>query len=136
MLLAKWTTPQSDLADRIARSGWSPTWQRPVFDALFQSPDRMLDAEVHETPEALTLSIDLPGHDPKNVDVKIEGDVLTVKSQRSLRSGAREEYARSFVVPDTVDATKAEARCEHGVLTVVLPRREEARPRSITVKVS
>lgn len=139
-MLAKWNPLDVSLNDgRIARSAW----QVPVFDELFREADQLfsrpwptMSGSVHETDDATTLSIDLPGHDPKNVDLKIEGDVLTVKSQRTLRSGAREEYARSFVIPTTVDTGKVEAKCEHGVLTVTLPRREEAKPRSITVKVS
>jgi len=59
------------------------------------------------------------------------GEGVTVRRQeRGFGS-----FARSFVLPDTVDASRVEAKYEHGVLTLTLPRREEARPRVIEVKV-
>ena len=89
--------------------------------------------------------MDLPGYDPKSLDVQIEGDVLTLRAERPEPSTkgtwlSRERLsgriARSFVLPHTIDGSKCQARCEHGVLTVTLPKREEAKPRSIAVTVS
>ena len=71
--------------------------------------------------------------------------MLTVRAQRSAPQPGKGDWlrqerlhgqvARSFVLPGTVDASKCEARCEQGVLTLTLPKREEAKPRSITVTV-
>ncbi|HYO54274.1 Hsp20/alpha crystallin family protein, partial [Archangium sp.] len=87
-----------------------------------------------------------PGHDPKSIEVKVENDTLTLKSERKVersdKDGARRlersfgVYARSFVLPRTVDASRVEARYENGVLTLTVPRREEARPRVVEVKVN
>lgn len=104
-------------------------------------------ADIHETAEGITLRVDLPGHDPKAIEVKVENDTLTLKSERKVerpdsKDGARRlergfgVYARSFVLPRTVDASRVEARYENGVLTLTLPRREEARPRMVEVKVN
>ena len=103
-------------------------------------------ADIYETAEGITLQVDLPGHDPKSIEVKVENDTLTLKSERKVerseKDGARRlergfgVYARSFVLPRTVDASKVEARYENGVLTLTLPRREEARPRVVEVKVN
>jgi HSP20 family protein len=102
-------------------------------------------ADIYETPDALVLKIDLPGHDPKSIDLQVENDLLTLRSRRAeslpekatwvRRERFQGEEARTFVLPSTVDATQCDARYEHGVLTLSLPRKEEAKPRSIQVKV-
>jgi HSP20 family protein len=103
-------------------------------------------ADVAETEAAFEVVLDLPGQDPKAIDLQVEKDVLTVKADRKFqepgegRTVHRSERAfgtffRSFTLPRSVDATRVEARYEHGVLTVVLPKREEARARSIAVQV-
>ncbi|MDC0713419.1 Hsp20/alpha crystallin family protein [Stigmatella sp. ncwal1] len=102
-------------------------------------------ADIFETQAGLTLQVDLPGHDPKTIEVKVEQGVLTFRSERKAEPNAKENarrlergfgvYTRSFTLPDTVDATKVEARYEQGVLTLTLPRKEESKPRVIEVKV-
>ncbi len=103
-------------------------------------------ADIYETAEGITLQVDLPGHDPKSIEVKVENDILTFKSERKAdqpqKEGAKRlersfgVYARSFVLPRTVDASRVEARYDNGVLTVTLPRREETKPRVVAVKVN
>ena len=129
-----------------------PVTQVPVFDELFREADRVFDgslaypaADIYETADGLVLTLDVPGCDPKALDIQVEGDVLTVQAQRQAgpvsrgtwlrQERALERIARSFVLPNTVDASKCEATCAHGVLTLSLPKREEAKPRSISVKV-
>jgi HSP20 family protein len=121
------------------------------FDQLFRelSPrqrELVPPADIYETAEGITLHVDLPGHDPKSIEVKVENDTLSLKSERKVersdKEGARRlersfgVYARSFVLPRTVDASRVEARYDNGVLTLTLPRREEARPRVVEVKVN
>lgn len=104
-------------------------------------------ADVVETADAITVRMDLPGHEAKDIHVKVENDVLTVRSERKSEKQEKGEtshrsersyglYARSFVLPATVDAQKAEARYENGVLSVTLPKREDAKPRAIAVRVN
>lgn len=130
-----------------------------LFDELFREADRAFEsaftapttahglpaADVWETEAELTLRVDLPGHDPKNIDVQVEGDVLTVRSQRDegqpkarwlRQERAQGQFARSFVLPSSVDGSRCDASFQHGVLTLSLPKREESKPRSITVKVN
>lgn len=158
-MLSKW----NPLNIGIARS---PSLM-PSFNDLFRQADTLLesaliadrvlpagaalpgltpDAEVVEAADEIRVTVDLPGHDPSGLDVKLEGDILTVRSERKqeLPQGRHTHllaergygiFARSFVLPSTVDAARCEARLENGVLTVILPKREEARPRSIEVKV-
>ena len=134
----------------------------PMFDELFRGSffnDFVLPrgngkgpatfappADIVETQNAIEVKVDLPGHDPKTVQVNLENGVLTIQSERKQERRGEQDgvlraersfgaFARSFELPDTVDPQKVEARFEHGVLTVTLPKREETKPRSISVKV-
>ncbi len=101
--------------------------------------------DIYETESGVTLQVDLPGHDPKTIEVKVEKGVLTLRSERKADVNAKEGarrlergfgvYTRSFKLPNTVDTSNVGARYENGVLTLTLPRKEEAKPRVIEVKV-
>jgi HSP20 family protein len=101
--------------------------------------------DIYETESGVTLQVDLPGHDPKAIEVKVEKGVLTLRSERKADANAKESarrlergfgvYTRSFKLPDTVDTQHVEARYENGVLTLTMPRKEESKPRVIEVKV-
>ena len=104
-------------------------------------------ADIRETDAGLTLQLDMPGHDPRAIQVKVEDQVLTVRSERKGEERTEKEgylraerqfgvYERSFRLPPTVDTGRVDAKYEHGVLTLTLPRREETRARTIEVKVS
>lgn len=126
------------------------------FDELFRDlgpaaqPDTaraMVPAtDIVETEKAIELKLDLPGVDPQAIEVKLDGNVLTLSAER--KQEAREEkngwvrqerrwgtFGRSFVLPETVEGTTPEAAYKHGVLTVTLPKKELAQPRSFKVKV-
>jgi HSP20 family protein len=101
-------------------------------------------ADVAETEAAFKVVLDLPGLDPKAIQIRVEDDVLTVQAERKLVEPAKDETVhrsersagvsfRSFTLPASVDAAKVEASYENGVLSVVLPKREEARARTIPV---
>jgi HSP20 family protein len=125
-----------------------------ALGALSGELDRMLSpgrpgitpaADVVETDAAFRVSLDLPGHDPKGIDIQVEDDTLTIRSERRFQVPPdgevvhRSERAygaatRAFVLPKTVDASKVEASYDAGVLTVTLPKREDSRPRTIPVR--
>jgi HSP20 family protein len=118
--------------DRIARTGESVGWT-PACD-------------VYEDEEGVTLRFDLAGVDPKDVDVRFENGVLTVRGERKLEREDRKDhyhrverpygtFSRSFTLPGTVDADRIRAETRNGVLAVSLPTRAEAKPRAIQVKV-
>jgi HSP20 family protein len=102
-------------------------------------------ADVLETETGFKVVLDLPGLDPKALAIQVENDVLSVQAERSQPANGdatlhRSERAfgtfqRSFSLPKSVDASRVSARYEHGVLTVELPKREEAKPRTIQVSV-
>lgn len=142
-MLSRWE-PFRDLArmqdemnrlfdDRLARTGESVGWT-PACD-------------IFEDEEGVTLKFELAGVEPKDVDVRFENGVLTLRGERKLeREDKRENYhriersygtfTRSFSLPGSVDAEKIRADAKNGVLQVFLPKRAEAKPRAIQVKVT
>lgn len=106
-----------------------------------------LAADVSETADEILVRMDLPGFDPKDIQVTLEGDTLSVAATRQTESRREGEallrserthgtVRRSFRLPAEVDAGRVEARHENGVLRLTLPKREDAKPRAITVKVT
>jgi HSP20 family protein len=103
--------------------------------------------DIYEDEEGVTLRFELAGVEPKDVDIRFENGVLTLRGERKLeREDRRENYhrvelsygtfTRSFSLPASVDAEKIKAEAKNGVLVVTLPKKAEAKPRSIQVKVS
>lgn len=103
-------------------------------------------ADILETEKAVELHLDMPGVNPEAIDVKLEGNELTITAERrwekkvEQKGFVRQErrwgtFTRAFTLPDTLDGTRPEATYRHGVLTVVLPKKEEVQPRSFKVKV-
>ena len=108
-------------------------WVPPVD--IYQSGD-------HE----LVLKAELPDMAREDIDITVENSVLTIKGQKRLGEVKEEQFhhierrygafSRSFSLPPTVDSGKVAAEYKNGVLTVRLPLREEAKPRSIKVEVA
>ncbi len=103
--------------------------------------------DIYEDEEGVTLRFDLSGVEPKDVDVRFENGVLTLKGERKLEQEDKREnyhriersygtFTRSFSLPGTVDAERIHAEARNGVLSIRVPKLTEARPRSIQVKVS
>lgn len=103
--------------------------------------------DIYEDEEAVTVRFELAGVDPKDVDVRFENGVLTLRGERKLeKEDKRDHYhrielgygtfTRSFSLPATIDPTNIRAEAKNGMLSVILPKRAEAKPRSIQVKVT
>lgn len=103
--------------------------------------------DVHEDDVAITLRAELPGLAKENVELTIDNGRLTVKGEKKLEKEESEgdyrriesrygSFYRSFLLPETVDADKIEAKIDNGVLNVTLPKSEEATPKRIEVSVS
>lgn len=101
--------------------------------------------EVKETKDAFVFKADLPGLEEKDLDVSVTGNRITVSGQRQVERTDESDawyttersygaFSRSFTLPDGGDLDHAEAELKHGVLTLVVPKRAEARPRRLSLK--
>jgi HSP20 family protein len=124
---------------------------RDFFDAPFVkengTPRFSPRVDVYEEKDALVLAAELPGLKAEDVKVDVEKNVLTLSGERKLEKQEEKDgyrvlerqfgsFARSFVLPETVDGEKIEAALADGVLKVRIPKRPQAQPRKITVKAS
>ncbi|HZV02693.1 MAG TPA: Hsp20/alpha crystallin family protein [Planctomycetota bacterium] len=114
----------------------------PFFSLLDEGAQGYLPAlDVHETDDRYELRLDVPGVAKEDLKVRYENDALTVEGDRkSFHSGpGRGErwvgrFERTLSLPDGIDAEHIEANLENGVLTIVLPKAEAAKPRQITIQ--
>ncbi|MEW6441947.1 MAG: Hsp20/alpha crystallin family protein [bacterium] len=120
---------------------------RPVMRGETRTASWVPTVDIHEDQDGVNLSADLPGMTQKDVKVNIDNGILTLSGERKLeRENKKESYhrlerfygsfSRSFSLPNTVNTEKVDARMEHGVLKIHLPKREEAKPKQIEIKVS
>ena len=101
-------------------------------------------ADIYETQNALSVILEMPGVEKNNVEIRIEDDVLNVKGQLDLSKYQGllplyteynvGHYARSFQLSSKIDQNKIAAELKDGILTLKLPKAEEAKPRTIQVK--
>jgi HSP20 family protein len=120
----------------VRPESWLTVWERGTMG---------LPIDLYETDEAVVVKATVPGIKPEDLDITVEDGTLTIKGEskgeekveqgryhyQERRYGA---FARSVSLPVAVNTDKAEASFEHGVLTLTLPKAEEARPKSIKVK--
>ncbi len=103
--------------------------------------------DIREEDNRFVLEADIPGIEPEDIEITMEDGVLTLKGQRMIRArddanGYRRiervsgSFYRRFTLPDTADSEAIEARFNHGVLEVSIPKLPKVQPRRIDVKVS
>jgi HSP20 family protein len=103
--------------------------------------------DIYETPNELVLKADLPDVSEKDIDVRVENNLLTIRGERKFEKSVSEEnflrvertygsFSRSFSLPNTVNPETIGAEYKNGVLTVTLPKREESKPRQVKVTVN
>jgi HSP20 family protein len=102
--------------------------------------------DIYEDEHSITLKMEVPGIDPKDVDVRVEDNTLTIRGERKFEKEEKEEnfhrierrygsFLRSFTLPNTVDTDNVSADYENGLLKIRLTKREEAKPKQIKVNV-
>jgi HSP20 family protein len=100
--------------------------------------------DIFETDEALTMLLEMPGVDRENIEISVENGVLTVEGKISFSKydGLQPVYSeynigpfrRTFRISSRIDQDKIRAEMQGGVITLVLPKAEQAKPRRIAVK--
>jgi len=102
--------------------------------------------DIYETDNALILKADLPGIDPKDVDIRIENGVLYLKGERKFEKEEKKEnyhriersygaFTRSFALPNSIDADHVKADYKDGQLILTMPKRDEAKPKAVKINV-
>ena len=102
------------------------------------------NVDIFETDPDLVLKAELPGVDPKNVDLSLEKNVLTLKGERHFENEDEKDnyhriersygsFTRSFTLPAIIEEAKIRADYKDGVLTVSLPKKETVKPRQIKI---
>jgi HSP20 family protein len=102
--------------------------------------------DVYEDQNGITLKLEVPGVDEKDLNIQVEDNVLTIQGERKFEKEEKEEnfqrierrygsFTRSFTLPNTVETDSVQANYEKGVLRVHLTKRAEAKPKQIKVNV-
>jgi len=102
--------------------------------------------DLSETKDSFVVKAEIPGMDPKDVNVNISGNVLTIKGEKKKEAEEKDEqrhyveryygsFQRSFQLPANVKTDKIEATFDKGVLNITLPKTEEAKKKEIEIKV-
>jgi HSP20 family protein len=124
-----------------------------LFEGSFITPQLMAGhqafppVDVHLTEDDLVLEMAVPGAQPDDINISVTGETVTVtgeikreqhgqKGQQLAEEIWRGRFQRSFQVPIQVDANKAEASFENGILTLMLPKSEANKPRKIQIRQS
>jgi HSP20 family protein len=127
------TTPFSPLwraIDSLSRETGNERWRSTVVPAT----------DVVETAATVELQLDMPGVKPEEIEVRVEGNRLTVVAQRAApdsgflqRERLQGAFERSFTIPSSIDGSNPTLHYAQGVLTISLPKRAEAQKKTFRV---
>jgi HSP20 family protein len=103
--------------------------------------------DIYETENELVVKADLPDVNPQDLDIRVENNILTIRGERKFENKVNEEnylrveraygsFSRSFSLANSVKSEAIKADYQDGVLTLILPKREEAKPKQIKVNVN
>jgi len=128
--------------NRLFRESFSPEGPEEALTTTGFAP--LVD--IYEDEHNITLKIEVPGVDEKDIDVRIENNTLTVHGERQIEKEEKEEnfrrverqygsFTRSFTLPTTVEAEKVSAHYDKGMLKIKLAKKADAKPKQIKVNV-
>ncbi len=103
--------------------------------------------DIYETENELVLKADLPAINEKDLDIRVENNMLTIHGERKFESEVKEDnylriertygsFSRSLGLPNTVNTEAIKAEYKNGVLTVEMPKRAESKPKHVKINVS
>src|SRR5260370_1498550 len=135
----------STMKDRINRA-FSESYTGADRDDSLTTSSFAAAVDVYEDEHQVTLKIEVPGIDEKDIDVRVEGNTLTVHGERKIEKEEKEEnyrrverqygsFTRSFTLPSSVDTGQVNAHYDNGVLKISLAKKAEAKPKQIKVNV-
>jgi len=105
------------------------------------------EVDIYETENELVVKADLPDVNPQDLDIRVENNILTIRGERKFDDKANEDnylriersygsFSRSFSLANSVKSEGIKADYQNGVLTLSIPKREEAKPKQIKVNVT
>ena len=129
-----------DVMDRM----FDESFPRPIARALWDVPS-VPSMDLYQTDDAVVVKMGLPGVKPEDIQVSVANGVLSIRGEvreekeekektYHLRERRYGSFSRSIALPSNVNSDKADAQFENGVLTLTLPKAEEAKAKTITVK--
>jgi HSP20 family protein len=127
--------------NRLFRESQGPDGQETLTTTAFAPP-----VDVYEEEHNITLKIEVPGIDEKDIDIRIENNTLTVHGERKFEKEEKEEnfrrvesqygsFTRTFSLPNTVDQESVQADYDKGILKIKLAKKSEAKPKQIKVNI-
>jgi HSP20 family protein len=128
--------------NRLLRESYSPEGPEEALTTTSFAPP----VDIYEDEHNITMKLEVPGIDEKDIDVRIESTTLTVHGERKIEKEEKEEnfrrverqygsFTRSFTLPSSVDLGQVSAHYDKGVLTINLAKKAEAKPKQIKVNV-
>ena len=144
--LIRWDPFRDTLSLRNAMDRlFEDSFVTPHFGWIAPTSAAGMALDVYETKDQVVIKAALPGVKPEETEVTITGDTLTIRGESKEEREAKEEnyirkerhfgsFARSVTLPAGLEADKAEATFENGVLTLKIPKSEQVKPKSIKVK--
>ena len=128
--------------NRLFHESYSPEGPEEALTTTSFAPP----VDIYEDEHAFTLKLEVPGIDEKDIDVRVEGNTLTVHGERKIEKEEKEEnfrrvelqygsFTRSFTLPSSVDPAQVSANYDKGVLKINLAKKAEAKPKQIKVNV-
>ncbi len=127
--------------NRLLDMAWNREVGEELREGIWQPP-----VDIYEDENSVVIKAEVPGVDQKEIDIRIEDNTLTIRGERKHSQEVKKEnyhrverfygnFQRSFSLPHTINQEQVKATCEHGVLTITLPKREEKKPKQISVEV-
>ena len=131
-----------DRMNRLFRESFNDTGRDESLTTSSFAPA----VDVYEDEHRVTLKIEVPGIEEKDIDVRVENNVLSVSGERKIEREEKEEnyrrverqygsFTRTFTLPQTVDTDHVSANYDKGLLKITLPKKAEAKPKQIKVSV-
>ncbi|MGC2183183.1 MAG: Hsp20/alpha crystallin family protein [Terriglobales bacterium] len=128
--------------NRLFRESYSPEGPEEALTTTSFAPP----VDIYEDEHNITLKLEVPGIDEKDIDVRVEGNTLTIHGERKIEKEEKEEnfrrverrygsFTRSFTLPSSVDPAQVSADYNRGVLKIKLAKKAEAKPKLIKVNV-
>ena len=147
MKIVRWEPFQNVMAgqrdlDQVFKDAFRPFYGDGELSTRTWAPP----VDIFENADNIVLKAELPGIDPKDVEIRVEDNTLYLKGERKFEQEVKEEhyhrversygsFARSFSLPNSIDADKVVADYKDGLLTLTMPKREEAKPKTIKIEI-